>query len=149
MCCVVCQPFSSSTKPSEFIHIYVQNQSCFVTGLRSWHQEVTGAGHLVTTPHTWDPLVWGGGDQLQTGEEDGRAPSWFVAMVGRTDNPNEVVILIDIQLMLKETFLVSWFWKIIKILMVGIFSPNLIHSIIWPEWWKTNWGSYTSGKISQ
>ena len=34
-----------------------------------------GSGYLVTTPHTRDPLVGGGGDHLQTGEQDGRAPS--------------------------------------------------------------------------
>ena len=89
-----------------------------------------GAGYPVTTPHTRDPLVGGGGDQLQTGDQDGRAPSEFVVMTGRTDNPNEVVMLIDIQLMLEETFLVSGFWKMIKILMVGkhggrgILSPH-------------------------
>jgi hypothetical protein len=43
------------------------------------------AGYPITTPHSWNPLAWVGGDQLQPGVEDGETPT----EVGAEENPKK------------------------------------------------------------
>jgi hypothetical protein len=45
-----------------------------------------GAGYPITTPHSRNPLVVVGGDQLQPGEEDGGIPTEVVAKE-KQENP--------------------------------------------------------------